>query len=205
MLGATLSVMAGIRAKICIKMRNNTSEQAPLCWFDLRWSTRQKGQCRAYGPHFRSQEAPNPAELTETSLCAEAETSLTLQALACTRQKAFGHWGWLPVAPTGSLWHLQALCYPRCRRTPQVPRGPRPPIRDAGSPRPLPPQKHDFLAPAASLHASVSASRRPSCLSSSLIRLQAAGMQELLAIFMDPLICHWKTEENTQTDISMSK
>lgn len=40
-------------------MRNNTSEQVPLCWFDLRWLTWQKGQCRADGPYFRSQEAPS--------------------------------------------------------------------------------------------------------------------------------------------------
>lgn len=71
-------------------MRNSTSEQAPLGWFDLKWPTWQKGQCRAGGPYFRSQEAPDPADLTETSLCAEA--SLTLQAPACTSQKAFGHW-----------------------------------------------------------------------------------------------------------------
>lgn len=47
---------------------------------------------------------------------------------------------------------------------------------------------------------SLSGLQRHSCPSRSLIRLQAAGMQELLAIFMDPLICHWKTEKNTQTD-----
>lgn len=62
-----LSVMAEICANICIKMRNNTSEQVSLCRFDLRWLTRQKGQCRADGPYFRSQEAQNHAELTETS------------------------------------------------------------------------------------------------------------------------------------------
>lgn len=62
-----LSVRTGICANICIKMRNNASEQVPLSRFDLRWLTWQKGQCRADGPYFRSQEAPNPAELTETS------------------------------------------------------------------------------------------------------------------------------------------
>lgn len=65
---ACFSVVAEISANICIKMRNNTFEQVPWCCFDLRWLTRQKGQCRADGPYFRSQEAQNPAELTETSL-----------------------------------------------------------------------------------------------------------------------------------------
>lgn len=61
------AVILSVTTNICIKVRNNASEQVLLCRFDLRWLTWQKGQCRADGPYFRSQEAPNPAALTETS------------------------------------------------------------------------------------------------------------------------------------------
>lgn len=115
--------------------------------------------------------------------------------------------GWLPTAPllfcpASQPWALHVHCSSVLYASGSL--GPGAPITDAGSPLPLLVCSLFWLATSLCLQvclsiveAGSSTPRGPAiALPHSLFRIQTAAMPELLAMLVDPFVCHWKIQKD---------